>query len=470
MTKQSKLDLRKNLDSSDLLDKRRNDVSVVDELPSSFPPDNIISASPLDNSKSDKVLHKSNKERFKMLHRHPFMVPVATFLVLSAITASVFVSTGGKTVAPSDTRIVLLTVAGKQQTIPTKTGTVRDLLSSVGVEPQKGDVIEPSIDTQIVEDGFRVNVYRAKPVVIEDKGRTYFTNSAASSLRSVVSEAGVKLFAEDILQRQPLDNFSQDGLAGERVIVDRATPVNLNLYGSPVTVRTHLATVRDLLNEKQVVLQKNDQVKPALDTPLESAKQVLVYRAGTKIVTEEQEIAPKEEIVDDASLSFGVRVVREEGKPGKRLITYNAVLRNGKVIKKTKIQSTVVREPVNRVVAQGKAVYIPKDKSAWMAAAGLSPSEYPYANFIISHESGWCPLKWQGQVGYCPQYYEELHSPDSGFGYGLCQSTPAGKMASAGSDWRTNAVTQVKWCTGYARGRYGSWEGAYNFWQANRWW
>lgn len=40
--------------------------------------------------------------------------------------------------------------------------------------------------------------------------------------------------------------------------------------------------------------------------------------------------------------------------------------------------------------------------------------------------------------------------------YGIPQSLPASKMASAGADWRTNPETQVKWGLGYIEGRYGS--------------
>ncbi|MDG2497667.1 MAG: lytic transglycosylase domain-containing protein [Aquiluna sp.] len=40
--------------------------------------------------------------------------------------------------------------------------------------------------------------------------------------------------------------------------------------------------------------------------------------------------------------------------------------------------------------------------------------------------------------------------------YGIPQSLPASKMASAGSDWRTNPETQIKWGIGYIDGRYGS--------------
>ena len=43
-------------------------------------------------------------------------------------------------------------------------------------------------------------------------------------------------------------------------------------------------------------------------------------------------------------------------------------------------------------------------------------------------------------------------------------------MASAGSDWATNPVTQLRWCNGYAQDRYGSWAAAYNHWLAYRNW
>ena len=40
--------------------------------------------------------------------------------------------------------------------------------------------------------------------------------------------------------------------------------------------------------------------------------------------------------------------------------------------------------------------------------------------------------------------------------YGIPQALPGSKMASAGEDWATNAVTQIKWGLGYIEDRYGS--------------
>lgn len=45
-------------------------------------------------------------------------------------------------------------------------------------------------------------------------------------------------------------------------------------------------------------------------------------------------------------------------------------------------------------------------------------------------------------------------NPTSG-AYGIPQALPGRKMRSAGSDWRTSAMTQVKWGRRYIRARYG---------------
>ena len=88
------------------------------------------------------------------------------------------------------------------------------------------------------------------------------------------------------------------------------------------------------------------------------------------------------------------------------------------------------------------------DHSHWLKQAGISQSDYPYYNYIISHESSWNP---------------KATNPSSG-AYGLPQSLPAGKMASAGSDWRTNPITQLKWMKSYVNSAYGGIRNAYRFW------
>ena len=53
--------------------------------------------------------------------------------------------------------------------------------------------------------------------------------------------------------------------------------------------------------------------------------------------------------------------------------------------------------------------------------------------------------------------------------YGVVQSLPAEKMASAGADYLTNYRTQINWGLDYVKERYGSPCGALNFHLSNNW-
>ena len=59
-------------------------------------------------------------------------------------------------------------------------------------------------------------------------------------------------------------------------------------------------------------------------------------------------------------------------------------------------------------------------------------------------------------------------NPSSG-AYGIPQALPGSKMASAGSDWRTNPATQIIWAIGYMKDRYGSPCQAWSFKRSHGW-
>lgn len=88
----------------------------------------------------------------------------------------------------------------------------------------------------------------------------------------------------------------------------------------------------------------------------------------------------------------------------------------------------------------------------WMREAGITDTTNAY--YIFQHESGCNPKAVNQSSG----------------AYGVCQALPGNKMASAGEDWQTNPITQMRWCNSYAHQRYGSWANAVAFWSNNKWW
>jgi hypothetical protein len=87
----------------------------------------------------------------------------------------------------------------------------------------------------------------------------------------------------------------------------------------------------------------------------------------------------------------------------------------------------------------------------------------PQFGFDSSQMSCLVPL-WMGESGW--RWNAENASSGA---YGIPQSLPGSKMASAGADWQTNPATQIEWGLGYIRDSYGSPCGAWSFKQSHGW-
>jgi hypothetical protein len=81
---------------------------------------------------------------------------------------------------------------------------------------------------------------------------------------------------------------------------------------------------------------------------------------------------------------------------------------------------------------------------------GYSQAQWPCLDQLWIGESDW---RWY------------VENPSSG-AYGIPQSLPARKMATMGSDYRTNPVTQIRWGLDYIKKSYGTPCNALDQWQA----
>lgn len=88
-----------------------------------------------------------------------------------------------------------------------------------------------------------------------------------------------------------------------------------------------------------------------------------------------------------------------------------------------------------------------------VAAYGWGSEQFRCLDLLWTRESGW---------------RADAYNASSG-AYGIPQSLPGSKMASAGSDWRTNAATQIDWGLSYISARYGTPCGAWAHSEAYNW-
>jgi hypothetical protein len=123
------------------------------------------------------------------------------------------------------------------------------------------------------------------------------------------------------------------------------------------------------------------------------------------------------------------------------------------------------------VAVKAAAAKHDRDVAAALAAADTPGGAQAVARNLASSMYGWgdgefqCLVSlWDKESGWNYQSYNS----SSGAG-GIPQALPASKMASAGSDWATNAATQIKWGLGYIARGYGSPCAAWSHSQAMNW-
>jgi hypothetical protein len=118
-------------------------------------------------------------------------------------------------------------------------------------------------------------------------------------------------------------------------------------------------------------------------------------------------------------------------------------------------------------VAKAALRAVPARPAAPLAVVG-APRQMAHAvavNAGLSDRQWTClDQLWQRES----KFQTMARNPRSG-AFGIPQALPASRMASAGADWRTNPVTQIKWGLSYIDVRYGSACNAWSHWVRYRW-
>ncbi|WP_433792157.1 lytic transglycosylase domain-containing protein [Actinoplanes sp. CA-252034] len=157
------------------------------------------------------------------------------------------------------------------------------------------------------------------------------------------------------------------------------------------------------------------------------------------------------------------RVVAEEAAAAKAATEAQSAASKARKLEKEVIEAKEAEKAKKAEEASGPVGYtgdIPESCSeysgsreigcALMLEDGFKLDQFPCLDKLWKKESGW--------------NYKALNS--SSGAYGIPQSLPGEKMASEGSDWKTNPATQIKWGLGYIKGRYntpcGAWSHSQN--------
>ena len=294
-----------------------------------------------------------------------------------------------------------------------------------------------------------------KYVSFYDEGTKLTVKTEARTVGEALGRAGIEINQGDIVEPGLETEINADNYF---INIYRARPVILKDGVKEMYLMTASYDASAIAKEAGITVYDGDEIKLTpnmnfLETGVASVYELT--RNGGRTITEEVEIPFTEETVKDVNLDAGKTEVRQLGEVGAKRVYYNVKYVDNKEVEREVVKEEVIREPVARVTAVGAKKAVPPHAETcaqWARAAGVSEADISTAIDLIYHESG-CRVNASNPSG----------------AYGIPQALPGSKMASAGADWETNPVTQIRWMIGYVNGRYGGWSQALSWWYAHGW-
>jgi uncharacterized protein YabE (DUF348 family) len=230
--------------------------------------------------------------------------------------------------------------------------TLREAFKEANILINDTDRVEPGLDQELVGNDYQVNIYRARPITIIDGVHQIRIMTAYQTPKQIAKEAGIELRSEDRATILLPKDIVADG-ASLRMAIDRAIPIQLDLYGENKLVYTQTQSVREFLKEKAIKLSKDDRVSVDQSSTITANMHIRVWREGKQTITLDEVIEPPVEVIKDASQPAGYEKINDPGKPGRKSVTYEVVVQNGYEVSRHIIQSVDVKQPLKKIITIG---------------------------------------------------------------------------------------------------------------------
>ena len=258
-----------------------------------------------------------------------------------------------KPAAKAGEKLVTIYDRGAEKTIITKARTIREALKLAKFSiDERQDVVEPSLDSEMVAEKYNINIFRARPITIVDGNKRLKVTTAEQTPALIAKAAGIEVFEEDKTTLSNSDNMAVDG-ANMVMKIDRASMVNFVLYGKESVIRTHAKTVGELLKEKNIDPKKDDTLSVDRSAKIIPGMKIELWRNGKQTITAEEDVKFEVEKVQDANRDSGYREVKQAGENGKKNVTYEVEMKNGVEVSRKEIASVVTKEPKKQIEIVG---------------------------------------------------------------------------------------------------------------------
>src|SRR5699024_9283417 len=243
---------------------------------------------------------------------------------------------------------VVFAADGDEETIKTDSDTVGELLDDLGVDVSDYDELSHGENEAIV-DGMEIRFEKANKVLLTIDGDTEEYHSTAVTVGQFFEDEDLDFSRYDDISHSDIELLDYD----MEIEVETSLPVTLIDGGEKEKIHTTEDTVKDLLKEQDVDYKKSDKIEPGLDKDLKEDMKIDVIHVDKETEKEEETLSYDTIEKEDDSLLKGKEKVKEEGKKGKVVKTFEVTYENGEEVNREQTDKNVKKESKDEVIAIG---------------------------------------------------------------------------------------------------------------------
>jgi len=210
-------------------------------------------------------------------------------------------------------------------------------------------------------------------------------NSRGLKFRVVTQSSDVAgLFSEQAISLQDTAVEPGDGAklySGMTITYRMPVKVTLVDGGRESALASNSRTVEEFLKAAGVNLAPKDEIFPESSSELYEGMTVEIVRVEEVEETRAEPVAYTTKYQDDPESFYGAETQVSKGADGEREVKYLVRYKNGLEVSRKKLSSQVTREPVSRVIRQGRKIVVESQeqgRASWYAYRGCLCAAHPY--------------------------------------------------------------------------------------------
>jgi uncharacterized protein YabE (DUF348 family) len=223
-------------------------------------------------------------------------------------------------------------------------------------------------------------------IAVEGMGNPITFKTTAKTLAAALKEQGINVTEKDRIS--PALDTQLAGKQELTVELKKAVPATVVVEGAAMETDTVANTVADLLKELGVTLGPKDTVSTSMDAPVVTGMTVKVVRRTEQVTVVQEEIPYEVVREDDRTIVVGESREVQAGENGIKEIKKVAYYEDGVEVGSEVLAETVVKAPVEQIVAIGTGGVVSRGGQSYRYSRELTLSATGYTAGKESNPDG----------------------------------------------------------------------------------